>query len=79
MATTGKRIAEVIQKRMDNLGMSRKALHEASGISYNTLKGRLNTGHNLEVEELRLIAEALDTEPHILWEEAMRGQDKIAA
>ena len=69
MANTGKRIADAIRKRMEDTDMSVNALHVATGIPYNTLKGRLNTGHNLEVEELRLIAEALDTEPHKLWAE----------
>jgi lambda repressor-like predicted transcriptional regulator len=71
MATTGKRIADAIEERMEALDISRNALSETTGIPYNTLKGRLNTGHNLEVEELRLIAEALGTEPHKLWEQAL--------
>lgn len=78
MATTAKGIAEAIQKCMNKQGVSVNALHVATGIPYNTLKGRLNTGHNLGVEELRLIAEALNTEPHVLWAEALRGH-KIAA
>lgn len=78
MATTGKGIAEAIQKRMDDQGITVNALHIATGIPYNTLKGRLNTGHNLEVEELRLIAEALNTEPHVIWEESTSPQ-KVAA
>ncbi len=67
MATTGKGIAEAIQKRMTEQGVSVNALHIETGIPYNTLKGRLNTGHNLEVEELRLIAEALGATPYDLW------------
>lgn len=78
MANTGKRIADAIGKRMDDAGMSVNALHVATGIPYNTLKGRLNTGHNLEVEELRLIAEALGTEPHKLWSEALQNHKQAA-
>lgn len=78
MATTGKGIADAIRKRMEDTGMSVNALHVATGIPYNTLKGRLNTGHNLEVEELRLIAEALGTEPHKLWAEALQNHKQAA-
>lgn len=70
MATAGKRIADTIKQHMTAQGTSVHALHLKTGIPYNTLKGRLKTGHNLEVEELRLIAEALSTEPHTLWLEA---------
>lgn len=78
MATTGKGIADAIRQRMEDADITVNALHVATGIPYNTLKGRLNTGHNLEVEELRLIAEALGTEPHRLWAEAIQAK-KIAA
>lgn len=79
MATTGKRIADTIQQHMERQGINTHALHLQTGISYNTLKGRLNTGHHLGVEELRLIAEALNTEPHTLWLESSRGSHLEAA
>lgn len=75
MATTGKGLAEAVQKRMAELDVTVNALHIDTGIPYNTLKGRLKTGHNLEVEELRLIAEALGTEPHTLWAEAFSATE----
>lgn len=77
MATMGKGIAETIQKRMTEQGVSVNALHIQTGLSYNTLKGRLNTGHELKVEELRLIAEALGTTPYEIWADA--AQMTVAA
>lgn len=55
---------------MKKRNMSRNELSEATGISYNVLKLRLATGHNLEVGELRHNVDALGSTPQEILVEA---------
>lgn len=56
MAITGKQISSLIEEQS---GMSRNELSLRSGLSYNTLKCRLESGHGWELDELQQLADAI--------------------
>lgn len=66
MAIIERRIAENIEQIMTDKTMSMNALHDATGIPYNTLKTRIKSGRGLEVYELDAIATALGVNPQDL-------------
>lgn len=55
MATNGKRISTLIEEH----GLSRNELSLRSGIPYNTLKRRLESGRGWELDELQQLAEVI--------------------
>ena len=75
MAINGKRISELIEDH----GLSRNELSLRSGIPYNTLKRKLESGRGWELDELQYIAEALDIRVSSLLIKAEEGDRKAAA
>lgn len=71
MAIIEQRIAENIEQIRTSKDMSINALHDATGIPYNTLKTRIKSGRGLEVYELDAIATALGVNPQDLLIEAV--------
>lgn len=62
MAIIEQRIADNIKQVMgDNISLN--ALHDKTGIAYNTLKRRVTDGRGIEVYELESIAKALNVDP----------------
>lgn len=55
MATNGKQISTLIEEH----GLSRNELSLRSGIPYNTLKRRLESGRGWELDELQQVAEVI--------------------
>ena len=55
MAINGKRISTLIEEH----GLSRNELSLRSGIPYNTLKRRLESGRGWELDELQQVADAI--------------------
>lgn len=56
MAINGKQLSYVIEEQS---GMSRNELSLRSGISYNTLKRRLESGNGWELDKLQQVADAI--------------------
>lgn len=78
MATTEKQIAETIAHLMEEQGYSVASFAEVTGIPYNTLKRRINTGRDLRIDELNAFAEALGVETRELMRRA-EVQQRAAA
>lgn len=79
MANTDREIAEAIQKAMDREKTNVNALALATGIPYNTLNRRVNTGRYLQVDELFIIAEALGMEVEDILAMARHHESGVAA
>ena len=62
MANKEQQIAESVKNLMESQGFNLSSLSEETGIPYNTLKRRTNTGRDFKVDELSAIAEALGME-----------------
>lgn len=58
MANTEQQIAESVKELMEAKGFTLSSLSGETGIPYNTLKRRTNTGRNFKIDELSAIAEA---------------------
>lgn len=67
---TEKMIAETVEKLMEEKGYTVASFAEATGLPYNTLKRRIQTGRNLRIDELSMIADALGMEFTELMEAA---------
>lgn len=82
MATTEQRIAENIIHLLEDKDSpikSLNALHEATGISYNTLKRRVVDGRGLQVHELESISKVFNVNPEdLMQKDAPQGKAQDA-